>query len=171
MKLFLSLVLSVMALNAKSLGNSSAPSGATAGNGAPDAVFINGDIYTQSTPGRTQAIAIRDGRIMAVGSDDDIRKLKGEHTKVVDLGGHFVMPGFNDAHVHLAYGGRELLEVELIGVKSLAEMQQRIADHAKTTTSVDWIVGGGWDHTLWVGEKLPTRQDIDAVTGDHPAVF
>ena len=90
---------------------------------------------------------------------------------MVDLGGHFVMPGFNDAHVHLAYGGRQMLQVDLIGVKSLAEMQQRIAEHAKTMTSADWIVGGGWDHTLWAGEKLPTRQDIDAVTGDHPAVL
>ncbi|MGD0932293.1 MAG: amidohydrolase [Candidatus Korobacteraceae bacterium] len=139
----------------------------------PDIIFLNGDIYSQSNPAQAQAqaMAIREGRIISVGSNDDIRKLKGDHTQVVDLGGHFVMPGFNDAHLHLAYGGREMLQVDLIGVKSLAEMQQRIAEHAKTTTSVDWIVGGGWDHTLWVGEKLPTRQDIDAVTGDHPAVL
>ncbi len=138
---------------------------------APDIIFLNGDIYAGATPARAQAMAIREGRIVAIGSNDDIRKLKGDHTRVVDLGGHFVMPGFNDAHVHLAYGGREMLQVDLIGVKSLAEMQQRIADHAKTMTSADWIVGGGWDHTLWVGETLPTRQDIDAVTGDHPAVL
>ena len=140
-------------------------------NGAPDIVFLNGDIYTESTPARAQAMAVREGRIVAIGSNDDIRKLKRDHTQVVDLGGHFVMPGFNDAHMHLAYGGRQALEVNLIGVKSLAEMQQRIAEHAKTTSPQDWIVGGGWDHTLWPGEKLPTRQDIDAVTGDHPAVL
>lgn len=137
----------------------------------PDIIFLNGDIYSQSNPAQAQAMAIREGRIISVGSNDDIRKLKGEHTQVVDLGGQFVMPGFNDAHVHLAYGGREMLQVDLIGVKSLAEMQQRIAEPAKTMTSADWIVGGGWDHTLWAGEKLPTRQDIDVVTGDHPAVF
>ncbi len=64
----------------------------------PDTIFLNGDIYTQATPARAQAMAVRDGRIVAVGSNDDIRKLKGSHTQVVDLGGHFVMPGFNDAH-------------------------------------------------------------------------
>ena len=98
---------------------------------APDTIFLNGDIYTQATPPRAQAMAVRDGRIVAIGSNDDIRKLKGAHTQVVDLGGHFVMPGFNDAHVHLAAGGLATLEVDLIGVKSLAEMQQRIAEHAR----------------------------------------
>ena len=68
----------------------------------PDIIFVNGDVYTQATPPRAQALAVRQGRIVAVGSNDQIRKLKGEQTKVVDLGGHFVMPGFNDAHLHLA---------------------------------------------------------------------
>lgn len=140
-------------------------------NAAPDIIFVNGDIYTEATPARAQAMAVRGGRIVAIGSNGDIRKLKGDHTQVIDLGGHFVMPGFNDAHLHLAYGGRQELEVELIGVKSLAEMQQRIAEHGKTVAPQDWIVGGGWDQTLWPGQKLPTRQDIDAVTGDRPAVL
>jgi hypothetical protein len=167
MMLCLLLIVSLMTTNA----SSSSGSPASASSDAPDAIFLNGDIYTESTPARAQAMAVRDGRIVAVGSNDDIRKLKRDHTQVVDLGGHFVMPGFNDAHMHLAYGGRQALEVNLVGVKSLAEMQRRIAEHAKTTAPQDWIVGGGWDHTLWPGEKLPTRQDIDAVTGDHPAVL
>jgi predicted amidohydrolase YtcJ len=166
--LTLALAISLTALNTN--GSPDSPEKTSDGD-APDIIFINGDIYTQSIPARAQAMAVRNGRIVAVGSNDDIRKVKGGRTQVVDLGGHFVMPGFNDAHVHLAYGGREMLQVDLIGVKSLAEMQQRIAEHAKTATSTDWMVGGGWDHTLWIGEKLPTRQDIDAVTGDHPAVF
>lgn len=165
--LTLVLAISLAALNTNAL--SGAPEKTP--DGAPDIILINGDIYTQSIPARAQAMAVRNGRILAVGFNDDIRKLKQGHTQIVDLGGHFVMPGFNDAHVHLAYGGRELLQVDLIGVKSLAEMQQRIAEHARTATPNDWMVGGGWDHTLWAGEKLPTRQDIDAVTGDHPAYF
>ncbi len=167
MKWFLIALCSVMLLNANSL----AAADKSSADEAPDIVFLNGDIYTQSTPARAQAIAVRDGRIVAVGSNQDIRKLKGAHTQIVDLGGHFVMPGFNDAHVHLAAGGLQLLQVDLIGVKSLAEMQQRISQYAKTISPGDWIVGGGWDHTLWPGEKLPTRGDIDAVTGDHPAIF
>ena len=160
-------LLSLMLLNTTSFGSGAGASG----KDAPDAIFVNGDIYTQAAPQRVQAMAVRDGRIIAIGSSDDIRKLKQGRTEVVDLGGHFVMPGFNDAHLHLAAGGLVHLEVDLVGVKSLAEMQQRIAEHAKTTPPGDWIIGRGWDHTLWVGETLPTRQDMDAVTGDHPAIF
>jgi predicted amidohydrolase YtcJ len=137
----------------------------------PDLIFVNGDIYTQASPARAQALAVRDGRIVAVGSNDEIRKLKGAPTQVIDLGGHFVMPGFNDAHLHLAGGGKQLLEVDLVGTKSLADMQQRIAEHAKSMPAGEWVTGRGWDHTLWDSEKLPTRDDIDAVTGDHPAIF
>lgn len=159
-------LLSLMLLNANTATTSDLPA-----KDAPDAIFVNGDVYTQSTPARAQALAVRNGRILAVGSNDEIRKLKQPHTEMIDLGGHFVMPGFNDAHVHLAAGGLQHLEVDLVGVKSLAEMQQRIADHAKNTPPGDWIVGRGWDHTLWAGETLPTRQDIDGVTGNHPAIF
>jgi predicted amidohydrolase YtcJ len=138
---------------------------------SPDAIYVNGDIYTQATPARAQALAVRDGRIVAIGTNDDIRKLKGAHTQVVDLGGHFVMPGFNDAHCHLQSAGFEQMGVNLVGAKSLAEMQQRIAEHAKTAVPGDWIVGDGWDHTLWAGQKLPARQDLDTVTAGHPAIF
>ncbi|HEY1730295.1 MAG TPA: amidohydrolase [Terriglobales bacterium] len=137
----------------------------------PDIIFLNGDIYTEAGTARAQAMAIANGRILAIGSNDEIRKLKQGRTEVVDLGGRFVMPGFNDAHVHLAAGGLLYLEVDLLGVKSLPEMQQRIADHAKATPPGDWIIGRGWDHTVWAGETLPTRQDIDSVTGNHPAIF
>jgi predicted amidohydrolase YtcJ len=161
----LALLLSLpMLLNASS---SAVPSA----QDAPDMIFVNGDIYTQSTPARAQAMAVRDGHILAVGTNEEIRKLKQSRTEVVDLGGNFVMPGFNDAHVHLAAGGREHLEVDLAGVKSPAEMQQRIAAYAKTSPPGDWIIGRGWDHTLWASKTLPTRQDIDSVTGDHPAIF
>jgi predicted amidohydrolase YtcJ len=140
-----------------------------------DILFINGNIYPNvdippETP-HPQAIAVRDGRIIAIGSNEEVLKLKHGDTPVIDLGGHFVMPGFNDAHVHLASGGLELLQVDVAGVKSLAEMQQRIADHAKTAPAGEWLVGRGWDHTLWPGQKLPTRQDIDSVTGAHPGIF
>ena len=121
----------------------------------PDTIFLNGDIYTQATPARAQAIAVRDGRIVAIGTNDDIRKLKGTHTQVIDLGGHFVMPGFNDAHVHLEEAGLELLSVDLRGVRSLQEMQQRIAAAAKTAAPGEWLVGGGWDHTLWPTATSP----------------
>jgi len=137
----------------------------------PDTIFVNGDIYTQVTPPRAQAIGVSNGCIISVGSNDEIRKLKSEQTKVVDLGGHFVMPGFNDAHVHLEEAGLELQSVDLRGTRSLQEMQQRISVSAKAVAPGEWLVGGGWDQTLWTDQKLPNRQDLDAVTGSHPAVF
>lgn len=153
----------------------------------PDAIFVHGDICTGMTSlltksgtnsisgaiesKRAQALAVSKGRIVAVGSNEEIQKLKGPQTQVIDLGGHFVMPGFNDAHTHLASAGFEKLNVDLVGAKSLEEMQQRIAARTKTAAAGEWVLGEGWDHTLWASQKLPTRQDIDAVTGDHPAIF
>ena len=81
------------------------------------------------------------------------------------------MPGFNDAHVHLGSGGFEKLNVDLVGSKSLDDMKQRIAARVKTAAPGEWIIGRGWDHTLWAEQKTPTRADIDSVTDDHPAIF
>jgi predicted amidohydrolase YtcJ len=156
--------------------------------GNADLIFINGDIYTGANSvglssggsagingakerGRVQALAVTSGKIIAVGSDADIQKLKGQKTQVIDLGGHFAMPGFNDAHVHLGSGGFEKLNVDLVGAKSLADMKDRIAARVKTAAPGEWITGRGWDHTLWTVQQTPTRADLDAVTGDHPAIF
>jgi predicted amidohydrolase YtcJ len=136
-----------------------------------DVIFVNGDIYTQAKPARAQALAVHDGRIVAVGTNDGIRKFKGSQTKEVDLGGHFVMPGFNDAHLHLASGGFEKMNVNLVGSQSLREMQHRIGLKVSTAEPGVWIVGEGWDHTLWPGQTLPTRHDIDVMTNGHPAIF
>ncbi len=147
----------------------------------PDQIFLNGDIYTGAEEGfggapakvypRAQAIAVRNGRIAGVGASEEIRKIQGPHTQVIDLGGRFAMPGFNDAHLHLANGGFEKLNVELSDTKSLDEMKARIAEHVKTAAPGEWILGRGWDDTKWTEQKIPTRQDLDAITGDHPALF
>ena len=137
----------------------------------PDAIFVNGDIYTQAKPARVQALAVRDGRVVAIGSNEDVQKLKGSQTQVIDLGGHFVMPGFNDAHSHLASAGMRHLEVDLTGSATLADMQHRIGLKMNKAEPGEWIVGSGWDHTLWPGQTLPTRPDIDPMTNGHPAIF
>jgi predicted amidohydrolase YtcJ len=73
--------------------------------------------------------------------------------------------------LHLASGGFEKLNVNLTGAKSLEEMKARIAERAKSAAPGEWLYGRGWDHTLWPGQQLPTRQDLDSVTADHPAIF
>jgi hypothetical protein len=150
---------------------------------APDTIYSHGNILTgahlrpddsSATPAKVTALAIANGKILAAGTDAAILKLKGSKTKVIDLHGAFAMPGFNDAHVHMGEAGRTKLSVNLVGVHSLAEMQQRIKAYVATAKPGDWILGGGWDHTLWAdnkGAKLPSRTDLDAVTGDHPALL
>ncbi len=106
----------------------------------PDAVYVHGNIVTgegltSDAPKRVAALAIQNGIIVATGDDAAILKLRGPKTEVVDLRGAFAMPGFNDAHVHLASAGRTKLTIDLVGVKSLSEMQKRIAAAAKNCSS------------------------------------
>src|SRR5438876_1480710 len=140
-----------------------------------DVIFLHGNVYTgvagtssSREIKRAEAIAIRGDRIQAVGSNDEVLKLKGPQTQVIELGGHFVMPGFNDAHLHLAEAGSEKLSVNLIGVRSLDEFREHIRARVKTAAPGEWIVGGGWDETLWPVKSPPTRRDVDEVTTDHP---
>lgn len=146
----------------------------------PETIYTHATILTgthlrsddsSTTPARVTAIAVANGKIIAVGSDTDVLKLKTAATKVVDLNGAFVMPGFIDAHTHIAGAGQQKLTIDLDGTKSLAEMQQRIRDYAAKQSPGAWLQGGGWDHTKWPTKTLPTRQDIDAVSAGHPAVL
>jgi predicted amidohydrolase YtcJ len=140
-----------------------------------DILFVHGNVYTgvpSNTPfasiERQEAVAVRGDRILVVGKTLDLQKFKGPQTEVIDLGGHFVMPGFNDAHLHLADAGQQKLEVDLQGVKSLDELRDRLAAKVETAKGADWIVGGGWDETLWPVKALPNRWDLDEVSGGHP---
>ena len=139
-----------------------------------DTIYIHANIYTgvvdssSNAVQRAEAMAVRGDKLIAVGSESDVLKLKGPQTKLVDLHGQFVMPGFNDAHMHLTEAGRKKLTVDLTGTRSLQEFQDRIREHLKGTAQHEWITGSGWDETLWPGSHLPTRGDIDAVTKDHP---
>jgi predicted amidohydrolase YtcJ len=140
-----------------------------------DVVYLHGNVYTGvpanlqfSSILREEAIAVRGDRIQAVGKNAEIEKLQGPQTQVVDLGGHFVMPGFNDAHMHLADAGLQKLSVDLTGVKSLDEMRERVLAKVGTAKAGEWILGGGWDETLWPVQVTPNRWDLDEVSAGHP---
>ncbi len=143
-----------------------------------DVIYIHGNVYT-GVPAtsqfnsilREEAIAVRGDRIQAVGKNAEIEKLKGPQTQVVDLGGRFVMPGFNDAHVHLADAGLQKLSVNLTGVKSLEEFRERVLAKVETAKPGEWILGGGWDETTWPVKTLPNRWDLDEVSGGHPVLL
>ena len=158
------------------LALASGVSAQTAQKPKADLIFTHGNIYTgvvdaASSLGagqRSEALAILGDRIIAIGKRDEIMKLKGPETKIVDLEGHFVMPGFNDAHMHLASAGLEKMNVNLTGVKTLDEFRDRILARVEKAAPGDWIVGGGWDETLWPVKALPTRWDVDEVSSSHP---
>src|SRR5579864_2877153 len=140
-----------------------------------DVIFMHGNVYTgvsANTPFssvlREEAIAVRGDRIEAVGKTIDIQKLKGPQTQVIDLGGHFVMPGFNDAHLHLDDAGTTKMSVDLTGVKSLDDLRDRVLKKVTESKAGDWILGSGWDETLWPVKVTPTRWDLDEVAGGHP---
>ena len=154
-------------------GQNAAP--ATESKPKADVIFIHANVYTGvpatsqfSSILREEAIAVRGERIQAVGKNVEIEKLKGPQTQVIDLGGQFVMPGFNDAHMHLAGAGLQRLSVDLIGVKTLDEFRKRVLDKVATAQPGEWILGGGWDETLWPVRALPSRWDLDEVSGGHP---
>lgn len=144
----------------------------------PDAIYFNGIIYTgnglaEDKPETVQAMAIAGGKVLALGSNDDITRLAGPDTRLHDVDsadtGAVIFPGFNDAHTHLGSAGRLKLSLDLSGSKSLADMLAKLKSAAQAAPAGRWLTGGRWDHTLWPGKTLPTRQDLDKVTGAHPA--
>jgi predicted amidohydrolase YtcJ len=141
-----------------------------------DLIFTHGNIFTGMVDAaaslgsgkRAEALAVLGDRILAVGARDEIMKLKGPETKIVDLDGHFVMPGFNDAHMHLASAGLEKMNVNLVGAKTLDEFRDRLRAKVEAAGPAEWVVGEGWDETLWPVKVPPTRWDLDEVSGNHP---
>lgn len=137
-----------------------------------DVVLTNGNIYTVDVRlGRVEAIAITRGKIAAVGTAEEMQHWVGPETKVIDLEGKFVMPGFNDAHTHLANAGQGSLSVNVEGTRSIAEFQQRIRARLSEFEPGTWVVGRGWDHSLWEENRMPTKADLDAVSTSHPMFF
>ena len=136
---------------------------------AADLIIVNANIHTmdRSHPAAA-AIAIHGNRIIAVGSNDEIKKLAGADTKVIDAKRRLVLPGFNDAHVHFMSGGFQLSSVDLRDANTPQEFAERIRDFAARLPKGRWITGGDWDHERWPDAKLPTKELIDRYTPDTP---
>jgi predicted amidohydrolase YtcJ len=135
-------------------------------------VYLHGRIYTND-PAQpwADAMAIRDGKVRCVGKIDFVLLECGGNdpsAETIQLRGKFVMPGFNDAHVHLGSAGADMLSVRLSGVASIEELQKRIADAVAQHKEGEWITGSGWDHTLWADKKFPNKQELDAVAPKNP---
>ena len=116
---------------------------------------------------RPSALALKDGVILAIGSDEEVLHHRGRDTAVFGLHNRFVMPGFVDAHVHLLTGGLRRFHVDLRGVTSREEFMHRVADRTRATPPGEWILGGDWNQEEW-GGTFPSRHWLDRFTPHHP---
>ncbi len=137
-------------------------------------LYLNGNIYTMDRclP-RAQAMAIDlpTGRIVAVGSNDEVRRVGNHSRELVDLHGHTVVPGFIDAHVHLLGTAYRSQKVDAAGCGSEDEVAALVRARAAQTLPGQWIEGGQWDKHLWPHATFPTKASLDAATSDHPVAL
>jgi predicted amidohydrolase YtcJ len=132
-------------------------------------VIINGLVCTLD-PQRpiAEAVAISGNRIVAVGTNSDIFKLVTPSTTVISANGRLVLPGFNDAHLHFLSGGSSLMELNLSGIDSLSTIINKVRQAAVDIPAGQWIVGRGWDHTLFNAGQWPNKSVLDKAAPEHP---
>ena len=136
-----------------------------------DLAFVNGAVYTvDAARSRAQAIAVSDGRISMVGSDDEIRDAVGSETEVVDLAGRMLLPGFQDAHCHPPSGGLDMIQCDLNDFYTEPEYLKIVAEYAERHPERPWIQGGGWYMAAFPG-GAPRRAALDAVVPDRPVLL
>jgi predicted amidohydrolase YtcJ len=134
-----------------------------------DLIVMNAQIYTMDqTRPTAAALAVRDGKFLAVGDPTGLEGLRGPNTQVIDLRGQAVLPGLCDAHIHFSQYALSLRRIDLFEVPTLAELQRRVAEKAKTTPPGQWLLGRGWKQNLWPERRFPTRHDLDEVAPNHP---
>ncbi len=133
-----------------------------------DLVVVGGSVWTADRDAPwVSGFAVVGDSIVRVGTEDHVRELIGERTRVVELDGRFAMPGFIDTHTHFVDGGFRLSTVDLRDADTPAEFARRLGEYASELDAGEWILGGDWDHELWGGE-LPDRSWIDSVTPHNP---
>jgi hypothetical protein len=144
----------------------------------PDFVIINGNIVTvDAAAPHAEAVAVKEGLILAVGSNAEIKALKGPGTETLDLAGATLIPGFIEAHAHLLYLGRALQELKLARAATWPEVIAMVAQAAKNTPSGAWIIGSGWHQEKWreapepAVEGYPTHQALSRVSPDNPVLL
>lgn len=124
-----------------------------------DLLLVNGRIWSNDQ--EWQALAASGGRVVATGSDPEMRALAGPQTRIIDLRGRRALPGFRDSHLHLLEGGRGLSQISLKDAADEAEFGRRLREFDRKLPPGSWILGGNWDHDRTFGGKLPTKELID----------
>ena len=137
-------------------------------SGRPSAV---GGRLTAPARSWAQAVACAGGRIVAVGTDDQVMALAGPRTQVIDAGGRLVLPGLIDAHVHFLRYAISRRYVDLHGVVDLAEVRRRVREAVRRAAPGEWVVGLGWEHDLWSIGGFPTRELLDDIAPHNPVAL
>lgn len=134
---------------------------------SPDLIVHNGRIYpTTRSLRHFTALVARNGIITDIGSNDRILAVKSKSTKVIDLHGRTVLPGFHDSHIHLLNYGTLLRTLDLSGSRSVEEIKRRVATWTKTSSPNTWILGRGWDDEKLREHRYPTRDDLDLASSN-----
>ncbi len=134
-----------------------------------DSILLHGRIYTLDIKHPwAEALAIRDGKILAVGSDREIRRLRGASTQVIDAKGHLVFPGFTDCHTHFMEGSLLLQQIFLNGVKTIPEIQSRVKAYAAAHPNEAWLLGRGWNYPVFAPSGMPDKKYLDEIVPDRP---
>src|ERR1700730_1514486 len=136
----------------------------------PDSIVHNAKIATHGVPSFVESVAIKDGKISAVGRSDQILRRSGPATNVIDCGGRTVIPGLNDSHMHPIRGGLNYnMELRWDGVPSLADALRMLKEQAARTPAPQWVrVVGGWTEFQFAERRMPTLDEINAVSPDTP---
>ena len=136
----------------------------------PDAIYTHGNMHTLDPDRpRAQAMAVRQGIIVAVGSNEEIKRLGGADTKMISLQGRTVLPGLIDAHGHMvSLGSYGLGLLDLSAVADFDQLVQAVADKVATVKPGEWILGGRWDHESWPDKRLPSHERLSAVSPHNP---
>jgi predicted amidohydrolase YtcJ len=134
-----------------------------------DLVVVNAHVWTvDDARPEAQAVAVRGERIVLVGGDEEVRRLAGPRTRVIDARGRLLLPGFQDDHAHFLDGGEQVGQLDLKDASTPEEFGRRIAEYARTRPPGEWITGGNWDHDKLPGGQLPTAELIDRYVSDRP---
>ena len=132
-------------------------------------IVVHGRVYTENAKQPwARAVAIRNGKIVAVGDDAEIERTRGASTKVIDAGGKLVLPGFVDCHIHFLDGSFSLGRVNLEGAKDAADIQKRLREYAAEHPGNDWILGRGWNYAMFGPEALPHKKYLDEIFPTRP---
>ena len=134
-----------------------------------DIIVVHGRVYTENAKQPwAQAVAIHAGKIVAVGDDPVIERMRGMGTKVINAGGKLVLPGFTDCHVHFLGGSLGLGRVDLAGAKDVPDIQKRLRGYAAEHPGDGWILGRGWNYAMFGSETLPDKKYLDEIFPDRP---